>query len=94
MILPGSRYEHVRLFDPVRPETPGLLRARDISPVDEVLEHSLAQGDRADTLALHYYADPRQWYRVLDSNPQVMCASDLEVGGLEGHVIIIPRGRS
>ena len=94
MLHPGSRYEDARTFDPSPPGIPELLRPRDIEPTEDVLEHTLARGHRADTLAIDYYGEPRLWYRVLDSNPQIVCASDLESEELEGHILVIPRRRS
>lgn len=94
MLHPGSRYEDARAFDPAPPGVPELLRPRDVPPTDDVLEHTLAHGHRADTLAIDYYAEPRLWYRILDSNPQIMCGSDLEDPDLQGHILVIPRGRS
>lgn len=91
MLLPGSRYEKARAFAD-EADFPGL-RPREIAPAAGVIEHVLGAGDRLDLLARHYYNDERLWWRILDANPQLLHAADLQTTGLEGTAIRIPRGR-
>jgi hypothetical protein len=91
MLLPGSRYEDARPFVP-SPDGADLLRPRDVPRLPGAVEHVLSAGDRADLLAREYHGDARSWYRILDANPHVLCAADLEDTALQGHVIVIPGG--
>lgn len=87
-----SRYEEVRPFSTAgggRAAFPGL-RPRFPGPAAGVLEHTLAAGDRLDLLALHYYNDPRLWWRILDANPELLCGADLADAARVGTVILIP----
>ncbi len=88
-----SRYRDCRLFAP-RPVTgSGFdgVRAREIGPATGVLEHRIADGDRLDLLAAHYYNDPRLWWRIVDANPGVLHGGDLVL--LVGHTVLIPRAK-
>jgi hypothetical protein len=89
----GSRYFDTPPFDPPdggRPPFRGL-RPRHIGPALGVIEHVLREGDRLDLLALHYYNDPRRWWRIADANPEVVHAADLTLREQAGSVILIPR---
>ena len=100
----GSYYENVPLFDPNDKgetvfEGP---RARALDQPEPVLEHSVALKERLDSIAHHYYADSRDWRRIVETNPDVLFPEDLlfepeptEENGRErlGHVILIPRRR-
>ena len=100
----GSYYENVPLFEPDdNGETvfPGL-RARPLTQPEPVLEHSVALRERLDGIAHHYYAESRDWRRIVDTNPDVLFPEDLlfepepvDEHGRErlGHVILIPRRR-
>lgn len=100
----GSYYENVQLFAPNdKGETvfEGL-RARALDRPEPVLEHSVALKERLDSLAHHYYADGRDWRRIVETNPDVLFPEDLlfepepvDENGRErlGHVILIPRRR-
>jgi len=79
MINKGSRYEGATLF---KPDEDGVLpfrgiRPRPIGAARPVLEHYLRTGERPDLFAAHYYNDPQLWWRILDANPDVLCAGDL-----------------
>lgn len=71
-----------RPFPGMQPRVPGKATA--------VLEHTLTSSDRLDLLALHYYNDPRKWWRILDANPELLCGADLSNPELVGAVILIP----
>lgn len=98
----GSYYENVPLFDPdEKGETvfEGL-RARAVSQPEPVLEHSVSLKERLDSIAHNYYADSRDWRRIVETNADVLFPEDLlydpepvEEDGRErlGHVILIPR---
>jgi hypothetical protein len=79
MIVKGSRYESITLFQPGDDGIAAFrgIRARPISAARPVLEHYLRVGERHDLLSAHYYNDPRLWWRILDANPDVLCAADL-----------------
>jgi hypothetical protein len=66
------------------------LRPRFPGAATGVLEHTLTASLRLDLLALHYYNDPRLWWRILDANPEVLCGTDLSDPELIGRVILIP----
>ena len=102
--LKGSVYETVARFAPT--EAGELVfkgvRARRIVTPEPVLEHSVAMLERPDSLAQHYYSDPRGWRRIAEANPDAIFFEDMlydpepvEENGRErlGHVILIPRRR-
>jgi hypothetical protein len=93
MILPGSRYASTPAFSPAPGIPGGLLRPRDIGPAPGVIEHTVTTGERMDLLADHYYNDPRQWWLILDANPDVVCASDVVAPQVTGYLIQIPAQR-
>lgn len=98
----GSYYENVPLFEP---DDTGKtvfdgLRSRSLAKPDPVLEHSVATKERLDSVAQHYYAEPRDWRRIADANPDALFAEDLLYepvpvadNGRErlGNVVLIPR---
>jgi len=55
---------------------PGI-RPRDIGSATGIVEYNLKQWDRIDTLSFDYYKDVDLWWRILDANPEVLCAVDL-----------------
>ncbi|GAB3255253.1 hypothetical protein [Chitinimonas naiadis] len=58
------------------------VRARVIGPATPLLEHGLQPEQRLDALGVHYYNDARLWWRIIDANPDVLCAAQLELIGL------------
>ena len=100
----GSYYENLPTFDPNdqgdRPSFKGI-RPRQIPPAEPVLEHSVITGDRLDSLAQNYYANPRDWRRLADCNAQMLFAEDLiyKTGcddrpvERQGDHILVPRRR-
>ena len=97
----GSYYENVPLFTPSdKGETVFAgLRARPLNKQEPVLEHTVSLKERLDSIAHHYYADSRDWRRIVETNPDVLFPEDLlfdpepvEEYGRErlGHVILIP----
>ena len=100
----GSYYENVPLFEPddAGRTVFGGLRARPLARPEPVLEHSVALKERLDSVAQHYYAQPRDWRRIAEANPDALFAEDLlwtpdpvEENGRErlGNVVLIPRRR-
>jgi len=87
-----SRYETTPPFQAAPGETGVFtgLRPRPPGGATAVLEHTLKATDRLDALALHYYNDPRKWWRILDANPELLCGADLSDPQLVGTVILIP----
>jgi hypothetical protein len=78
-LFKGSYYEAARAFDPPEDGRPGFkgLRPRVLADPEPVLEHVVAVGDRLDGLGQNYYANPRDWRRLADCNPQALFAEDL-----------------
>jgi nucleoid-associated protein YgaU len=92
MLLQNSRYRGTPPFESDE-DTPHRFpgtRPRDIRSVPGAIEHVLQQGERADLLALHYYGDSNQWWLILDANPDLSDARELEDDALAGTVIVIP----
>lgn len=91
----GSRYENARAFGP-GPDGQTVfsgIRARSIGPAEGVIEHVLKAGDRLDLLARHYYNNPRLWWRLLDANPDLVFGCDLQLAGMEGEIILVPKAK-
>ena len=102
----GSYYERLKIFDPAEDGRSGFrgVRARPIADPEPVLEHSVAVGDRLDTLGQHYYANPRDWRRMADCNPDAIFPEDLVYDAEAapdtepqseriGRVLLVPRRR-
>lgn len=98
----GSYYENIPLFSPNDKGEVVFdgLRARPLNQPEPVLEHSVSLQERLDSIAQHYYADSRDWRRIVETNPDVLFPEDLlfdpspvEENGREriSHVILIPR---
>ncbi|MCE6953097.1 hypothetical protein LAZ29_19405 [Cereibacter sphaeroides] len=105
-LFKGSYYEGLKPFDPPEDGSAPFrgLRPRPIAAPEPILEHTVAVGDRLDALGQHYYASPRDWRRIADSNPQEIFPEDLVYapeppppGEVQreavGEVVLIPRRR-
>ncbi len=79
-------------------------RARPIADPEPVLEHSIAVADRLDSLGQNYYANPRDWRRLADCNPDAIFPEDLLIEPDDpplpdqarerlGQVLLVPRRR-
>ena len=92
-ISKNSRYRGSARFTPSDGERAAFLgiRSRAIHPAPGVLEHVIKEGERLDLLALHYYNDPRHWWRIVDANPEVVYGGDLIIRERVGTIILIPR---
>jgi|GEM_PF-502357 nucleoid-associated protein YgaU len=105
----GSYYEAVSPFAPDdrgRKVFPGV-RARPLAAPEPIVEHAVALKERLDSLAQHYYGEPRDWRRIAEANPDEIFAEDLlwqpepllpaQDDGLGserlGKVVLIPRRR-
>ncbi|MFI6324346.1 hypothetical protein ACIBG8_42955 [Nonomuraea sp. NPDC050556] len=56
------------------------LSSRDLratGPVTGRYQHTLADGDRLDALAAHYYRQPRSWWRICDANTDYLSPQEL-----------------
>jgi hypothetical protein len=89
----GSRYEGCAGFTPAPGVPAGLLRPRSMRPAPGVVEHTLATGERADLLARHYYNDSARWWLILEANPELLYAGDLDAPDASGYVIQVPAAR-
>ena len=95
MLVKKSRYNSSRFFEPQG--QPGVfrgLRARNVTTLEGVIEHSITDTDRLDHLAHHYYGDYRLWWRIIDANPQLLFADKLLGEDYVGRVILIPQGKA
>ena len=93
MFRKGSRYQKARLFDVDEhgAEVFSGIRPREIESATGVLEHVIQAGDRLDLLARHYYNDDRQWFRIVDANPEFSFGPDMLGPNMVGRVILIPK---
>ena len=66
-------------------------RPRKITRATGVIEYTLNENERHDLLAQHFYADSRLWWRILDANPEILCAADLSLPARTGDTIVIPQ---
>ena len=84
MFTKRSRYLDARRFDPAEDGSLPFrgVRPRRIGAATPVLEHALQPGERFDALGGNYFNDPWLWHRILDANPDVLCAAELEIIGL------------
>jgi nucleoid-associated protein YgaU len=76
----GSYYETLAPFDRDDQGNPPKfkgIRPRPIPAAEPVLEHNVTTGDRLDSVAQHFYANPRDWRRLADANPETLFAEDL-----------------
>jgi hypothetical protein len=75
----GSYYENVPLFEPDEEGRSAFagVQPRPMAKVEPVLEHSVALKERLDSVAHHYYAQPRDWRRIAEANPDALFAEDL-----------------
>ena len=102
----GSYYEKLKVFG--APRVGGTVfrgvRGRPIADPEPVLEHAVTVADRLDNLSQHYYANPRDWRRMADCNPDEMFPEDMIYEAdapprtqplLErvGRVLLVPRRR-
>jgi nucleoid-associated protein YgaU len=95
MFLKTSRYQGARRF---APDSRGQLRGkgtrpREIGAAVGVVEHVIAEGDRLDLLAGHYYSDPRLWWRIVDANPDLASGVEVSLSSRAGEVILIPKAK-
>lgn len=92
MTIKSSRYTNAMFFtETSRTVTFKGRRSRPIGLPAGVLEYTVKQGDRLDLLALHFYNDSRKWWRMLDANPEIVFAADLNLDDYVGVTIQIPK---
>lgn len=70
---PASRYFQVEMTTWSAPDGKSIvyIRRRFLPPADrfeQILEHSVKQGDRLDNVTANYLGDPEQFWRVCDAN--------------------------
>ncbi len=83
MFTKRSRYLTTRRFEPGEDGALPFkgVRPRVIGAATPVLEHVLQPGERFDALGVNYFNDAYLWHRILDANPDVLCAAQLEIIG-------------
>ncbi len=87
----GSRYENTNAFDADK-DFAGF-RARKLSEAPGIVEHTLTENDRLDTLSHHYYQDDRRWWRLLDANNELFYGFELMSQEMNSEAVIIPAGK-
>ena len=76
-----TRYHNAKTFvteDGSPPVFPGI-RPREITTAKGVIFHNVKELDRLEKMAQFYYNDPYLWWRIVDSNPEYLCAYDMVV---------------
>lgn len=78
-----SRYRQppVGLAPDARGRTPATTPLRRRPDTTGTFRHVVAQGERLDNIAYHYYEEPTSWWRICDANPEFL--SPLALLGLE-----------
>jgi hypothetical protein len=78
-----SRYRErpVALAPDARGRTPATTPLRTRPDTTGTFRHVVAQGERLDNIAYHYYEEPTSWWRICDANPEFL--SPLALLGLE-----------
>jgi nucleoid-associated protein YgaU len=92
MIFKGSRYSSAEVITSVDADgrSVRVLSARAIPPAPGALEYIVSEGDRLDSLATRFYAEPTRYWLILDANPEPLNPFEL----LEpGRPIQVPRNR-
>lgn len=76
---PENRYSTTSSFEPLVGDTDPFrgLKPRLVRTLPGYVEHTLAPGDRLDSLALSYFGDPRLWWAIAQANPHVFFPADL-----------------
>jgi len=97
MLLRQSRYENpkaARRFSvgESEPDFAGT-RPRPIGKASGVIEHTISEGERLDSLAHYYYRDSRLWWRILDANPDLLFTGPILLDDFAGETLLIPRAR-
>ena len=82
MFLKDSRYANCRRY---AADARGVVRCKGTRPRPlgaalGVIEHVIAEGDRLDLLAHHYYGDARPWRRVPAATPAPASAGSARYG--------------
>ena len=82
MILPGSRYSDSSLATVPK----GSGQAAVIVPSAQkpysftFISHTVAVGERIETIAYQYYRDATLWWRIADANPEMLWWDNLAPG--------------
>lgn len=69
-----SRYREppVALAPDARGRTPATTPLRARSDATGSFRHVVAEGERLDHIAYHYYEEPTSWWRICDANPEFL----------------------
>ncbi len=87
----GSRYENSKAFS----QDKGFagFRARQLSTATGIVEYTVLQNDRLDTLANNYYQNDQRWWRIMDANNSFLYGFELTNDDMQGDVLIIPASK-
>lgn len=92
MIFKGSRYTNNEVITPpgADGEDRRVIAPRAAPAAPGAFTHTVAEGERLDTLAARFYGDATRYWVILDANTEPLNPFDLLVPGLP---IQIPRNR-
>ena len=93
---PASRYFEIETTKWRTPEGKTIvhIRRRFLPPAErfqQILEHSVVQGDRLDNITANYLGDPEQFWRVCDANNAMQPDELTEIPGTKIR-ITLPEG--
>ena len=75
-IYKGSRYEYAVIDyitpSPYEPSTPIVFYAIGNLGSLKYREHQYSPGERLDTLSTMYYQTPKNWWIIVEANPEVL----------------------
>lgn len=82
MILPNSRYANSTVTTVVKEgvSVAVIVPSPAATYSFTYVNYQVAVGDRIDTLAFQFYADPSQWWRIAQANPEILFWDNLTVG--------------
>lgn len=81
-IIAGSRYADSKITTVVKDGQDAAVIVPSMQqPFSfKYVSHQVAEGERADSIAYQYYADPTMWFRIADANPGILFWDDLAPG--------------
>ncbi len=76
---PEYRYSTTPYFKPPAGDPAPFrgLKPRLVRTLPGYVKHTLAPGDRLDSIAQSYFGDPRLWWAIAQANPHIFFPADL-----------------
>jgi nucleoid-associated protein YgaU len=92
MVFKGSRYSKTPAIAPENAAgtAPQVLAARQIPPIEGVLDYMVVEAERLDQLSYRFYSDAQKYWLILDANPGILNPFELLQ---PGRVIKIPKNQ-